>query len=289
VTNGSNKSKGSSLGSVGIWLLSYGPAILTILGSTAVALGASFMRLSEIQILQAVVVLVALIGTSLLSERLIEGRRVREKLREMNESLDRVLIYARNVETMGLDNLIIRRRDLPPLEERLSGAKHVSISGGSLFRLVNEYRSLFEQLIESGCHLRFLLTDPDAPGAESLSSAVVYESNDVESYRHQMRVGVAWLTNLASRFPQVCQVKLFALAPPFSIVSVEKGDNSSSIQVELYPFRLPARDRPMFQLDKHRNPRLHTLFSSQFEAMWDSKFSRSPDTTQSPGAARSGG
>lgn len=258
-----------------LWLLNNGPAIVTVVGSTALAVAASIITLSELQILQAVVVLLALIGTSLLTERLVEGRGLRERLNEISDQLTQVLKYAREIETASLDDLVIRRRDLPPLEERLSEARQVAISGGSLFRLVNEYQSLFEQLAENGCKLRFLLTDPNVVAAEFLSSVVVYESSDVVTYRAQMRAALSGLTSLASRYPSLCEVKLYTIAPPFSLVIVEKGNDSSTIQVEIYPFRLPARDRPMLLLDKHRDPRLHGLFLGQYEAMWCSKFSRS--------------
>jgi hypothetical protein len=261
------------------WLFHNGPAIITILGCAAVALTASIAHLSEIQLLQAVVALLALIGTSLLTERLIEGRRLRQDMSAIDERLDQVLGYAKHIQTGGLDALVMRRRDLPALEERLNGAKRVCILGGSLYRLANEYRRLFEQLAEGGCKLRFVMTDPEAQAAELLSSAVVYESNDVKTYRTQMQAALSGLLSVASRFPDVCEIRLLAIAPPFSLVIVEKGDDVSTIQVELYPFKLPARDRPMFVLDSRRDPRLHGLFSSQYEAIWCSSFSRDPDRT----------
>lgn len=258
-----------------LWLISNGPAIITVLGSAAVAGAASVLQLSQIQILQAVMALLALIGTSLLTERLIEGRRLRNKLDEIHNRLDQVLTYARDIETTGLDTLVIRRRDLPPLEERLDGAKRIAISGGSLFRLVNEYKNLFEQLAEGGCKLRFLITDPDTSAVEFLSSTVVYESNNVDTYRTQMRTAVSGLLELTSKYPDVCQVKLCAIVPSFSLLVVEKGSETSVIQVELYPYRLPARERPTLLLDSRQDPRLYRLFSSQYEAMWNSDFSRS--------------
>jgi hypothetical protein len=259
------------------WWLNNGPAIATMVGSVALALAASFLDLSELRILQAIVALLALIGTSLLTERLIEGRTLRQKLSTIDERLDQVLLYTNNVKMGGLDSLVIRRRDLRPLEERLNGAKRVSILGGSLFRLINEYQRLFEQLAESGCRMRFLMTDPKTAATEFLSSAVVYESSDIETYRTQMQAALSGLLSLSSRYRDVFEVRLFAFAPPFSLVVVEKGTDSSTIQVELYPFRLPARDRPTLVLDRERDPRLHAVFASQYEAIWSSSFSRTAD------------
>lgn len=255
-------------------VLSYGPAVTTVLGSAGLALAASVMRLTELQILQAVVALLALIGTSLLTERLIEGRGVRRQLAAIDDRLEQALEYARDVEKAGMDKLVIHRRDLAPLEERLYGARGVAISGGSLFRLVNEYCALLEQLAQTGCRLRFLLTDPETSAVQSLGSAVVYECNDIEEYRAQIRTALAGLVALVARYPSVCEVKLFSVAPSFSLMVVDR-EHSSTILVELYPFKLPARDRPMFLLDKQHDPLLHGVFSSQYEAMWSSEFAHS--------------
>jgi hypothetical protein len=275
--NASQSKEKSRTAKAAFWLLNNGPAIITVLGSAALAVSASIIKLSELQILQAVVVLLAMIGTSMLTERLIDGRTTRERLEELTDRLNQVLAHDREIELSGIDSLIIRRRDLPPLEDRLDGAIKVDILGGSLFRLANEYRSLFEKLAESGCKLRFLLTDPETDAAEFLSSAVVYESSDVSTYRAQMRATLVGLCGLTVHYPHSSQVKLYAIAPPFSLVMVEKENEISTIQVELYPFRIPARDRPMFLLEKQRDPRLHRLFASQFEAMWSSEYSRVPD------------
>ena len=126
---------------------------------------------------------------------------------------------------------------------------------------------------QTGCRLRFLLTDPETSAAQSLGSAVVYECNDVEAYRIQIRSALTGLLGLVSRYPEVCEVKLFSVAPSFSLMVVDR-EHSSTILVELYPFKLPARDRPMFLLDRQRDPRLHGVFSSQYEAMWSSEFAR---------------
>ena len=249
------------------------PAIITVIGSVGLTLFASMLNLSEMNILQAVVGLLALIGASLLMEKLIEVRALRKSLNGISGQLGEALDYIHHLEDASPDDLITIIRDLPSLEERLEGAKQVFISGGSLYRLANEYQNMFEKLAENGCKLRFLLANPDGPSIESLSSGVVYESSDPESYRAQVRSSVATLTKLASRYPTLCEVRLYTLPPSFSLMIVEKEKDTSTILVEIYAFRLPTRDRPMLFLDKQRDPRLHELFSSQFKAMWESKFS----------------
>jgi len=255
------------------WLLSNGPAIVTVLGSATIAIVSSVVDLSQVHFFQAILALLALIGTSLVTEKLMEGRFLRNQLKNIDSRLEQVLAN----ENVGLDSLVVSRRDLPPLETRLIGAKRIAISGGSLFRLVNEYKNLFEQLAQGGCQLRFIMTDPDTDAAEFLSAAVSYESNSVDAYRAHMRDALTGLSMLVQRFPHSCQLRLSTVAPPFSLVMVERDATKSTIQVELYPFSIPARDRPIFLLNQEEDPRLFNFFSSQFETLWNAKFSRSHD------------
>lgn len=254
------------------WILANGPAIITVFGSAVLAILSSIISLSTTQILQLVLILLALIGTSLITEKLIDGRELRTRLRDIDLKIDNFIAHTQSLESEGLDSFVIRRRDLPPLEERLDGAKRISISGGSLFRLINEYQNLFEELLESGCFLRFLMTDPSSPAAETLSLAVVYESANVEIYRNQMQMALTSLKALVEQYPDTCQIGLSKLAPPFSLVIVDKANNSSSIQVELYSFRTPARNRPLVQISPDKEPKLYSFFSSQFELIWESDF-----------------
>ena len=256
-------------GSRGLWLLVHAPAVITVVGSAVLAAVVNVAEFTEIQALQAVLGLLALIGTSLLTERIVEGRNLRGKLGDINRRLSEVLEYARDIETVGLDKLIEPRREMPRLEKRLDGAKRVAISGGSLAFLMGNYQYIFERLAEDGCKLRFLVTDPESAAAEFFNAAVAYENRDVQTNRETLRSSVADLLALAARYPGVCEVKVCTIPPPFSILQVEKGNDSSLIQVEIYPYKVPAMDRPTLVLDKKHDPRLHAFFAAQFEGLWN--------------------
>ncbi len=262
-----------------LWLMSNGPGVVTVIGSAVVAVLASVVHFSTEALLQIVLLLMALIGTSLVTERLVEGRRDRERITSISSRLDTVVSFTRN-ENVSLDDVIVTRRELPPLEERLVGATHIMVSGGSLARLSNEYRSMFERLARDGCQLRFVMTNPASPGAEFLSAEVSYESRNLDAYRANMQDAAAGLTDLAHRFPGLCEVRTYDAAPPFSLMVIVKPD-SSSAQVELYTVRLPTRDRPILLTSSASSPRLCTLFTEQFEALWESPLTHpvAPDST----------
>jgi hypothetical protein len=266
---------GARRSSFTFWLLLNGPAIITVLASSTFAVLAWVLTFTPAQSFQIILALLALIGTSLLTEKLIESRALRDRLQDIDHRLERVLA-AQIPDPNTFDRLIQSRRDLPPLEERLLGATRIAISGGSLFRLVNEYQSLFEQLAQSGCQLRFIMTDPNSHAAEYLSVAVSYESSNVDTYRAHMRYTLAALSDFGRRFPQNCHVKLCSLALPFSLLRVDR-DLGQSIQVELYPLSVPARDRPILLFEERTDPRLFSFFSTQFETLWNNQFTLTYD------------
>lgn len=276
MTDNSAKQPKRSFSGVLLWVLSNGPTILAVLGGAIVSVVATTAQLTEAQVLQTILALVTLIGASLLTEKLIEGRASSKKLDEIVQSVADIARHEDELRKGGLDALIIRRRDLAPLEERFEDAKRVSICGGSLSRLVNEYKVEFERLAQNGCHLRFLVADPDTEAANVLSTTVVYESNNAETYRATMKAAITSLVELAKRYPGTCEVRLCGFAPSFSIVAIDKGTTASRIQVELYAFRVPARDRPTLVLDRKVSPRLYEQFNSQFETMWTSDLCRQP-------------
>jgi hypothetical protein len=269
----------------GVWLLNNGPGIVTVLGSAVVAVLASVVRFSTEALLQIVLLLLALIGTSLVTERLVDGRRSREQLGSISSRLDAVVSFTRG-DDVSLDDVVVSRRQLPPLEERLVGATHVMISGGSLSRLSNEYRSLFERLAGQGCRLQFVMTNPASSGAELLSTEISYESRNLDAYRSYMRDSVAGLADLAGQFPDRCEVRTYDAAPPFSLMVIVKPD-ASNAQVELYTLGLPACDRPILLTSSASSPRLCALFTEQFDALWNSPLSNpipvgAPDTGRRP-------
>jgi hypothetical protein len=251
-----------------LWVVTNGPSVVTVIGSAVIAILASVVHFSTEALLQIVLLLMALIGTSLVTERLVEGRKDREQITSISSRLDTVVSFTRN-ENVSLDDVLVTRRQLPPLEGRLVGATHIMVSGGSLARLSNEYRSLFEGLARQGCQLQFVMTNPGSAGAEFLSTEISYESRNLDAYRSYMQDAAAGLTDLAHRFPDLCEVRTYDAVPPFSLMIIVKPD-SSSAQVELYTLGLPARDRPILLTSSANSPRLCTLFTEQFEALWAS-------------------
>lgn len=69
---------------------------------------------------------------------------------------------------VGLEELAFTRKELKPLEARLSPAQKITITGGSLYRLSDEYYAFFESKLKNGCQLEIIMVKPYSYAANLL-------------------------------------------------------------------------------------------------------------------------
>ncbi|PRY74533.1 hypothetical protein CLV80_11751 [Yoonia maritima] len=250
-----------------VFLLRDSPPVLTLFACIGLTTAASFYQLTSETILQGLLAVNVLIAATLLSERWFVNRENRNMIEKIGDDVtvlgDRISLPT----NVGLDSLVGSRKVLPPLEGRLAGSTSLKISGGSLFRLANEYRSLFEELAEQGCSIQLVVCHPDSDAVERLCNEVVYESDDIEAYRHQCRSALRLFEALAEKYDHV-EVRTCDIAMSFSILAVEKLAGESSASIELYAYKVPARNRPMLHATKAASPDFHAMAVSQFDSVW---------------------
>lgn len=250
------------------------PPILTVVGAIVIATVSWFYTITDTQLLQAVVALLALIGTTLITERLIEVRSIKSEIQKNRSVFEEYIEESLEGKSKNFDQTVIRRRDLEPLEDRLHGAKKVSILGGSLFRLTNEYKKVFEDLLREGCQLRFLMVDPASTALDVLGTVVVYEISDIDTYRSHSKASFGVLAELIKQYPKQCSVRFCDYPPSFSMVQIQKADSDAVVQLEMYPINVPARDRPTFIFDVSKEPKLYGFYADQFDKAWQEPYSK---------------
>ena len=118
--------------------------------------------------------LLGLIATAVVSEKYFKLSKISKGIKDIQLSLER--------NSQGLDEIAFTRKELKPLESRLSEAKRITITGGSLYRLSDEYYAFFESKLKKGCQLEIIMVKPYSHAADLLCDNVVYETNDHEQY-----------------------------------------------------------------------------------------------------------
>jgi hypothetical protein len=238
------------------------PCLLTVGFSAFVVLKNQFSPMGTDKLLEWVLAVLALLGTSLLVERFTRLRRI-EKITEQTYEL-----LNNGSKLTSLDSIIQNRKSLSPLEERLADAKRIMISGGSLFRLATEYLGFFEDMAAGGCSFQFILVDPESDSAIVVANQIVYEVKNAEAYSANIRMALKNLESLKQKYPKQVDIRLVNYVPPFSLMVCDPHKKNGSIRVELYTMAVPTRERPHFHIRKNAEPQCFKFFLDQYEQLW---------------------
>jgi hypothetical protein len=220
-------------------------------------------KMSAEELLSSVLLILGLLAASILLERFGTLRSMAQMTKETHEYLNN------NAMKPSVDLVVSDRKSLAPLETRLQPAKEIAITGGSLFRLANEYLGYFEHKAEEGCSLKFMLLHPESEASKLVAEYVVYEVKDYNIYDTQLITSLNNLYGLKQRYGALVEIRTYKSVPPFSLLICDPNKDYGSIMVELYTYKVPTRERPQFTLQRSRDPRWYSVFLQQFNQMWE--------------------
>jgi len=132
------------------YVLDYGPVIVTVVVATIVSLASARSGAATGDMLQWVLVVLALLATTQLLDRF----RV---MRDMDAKLDGLI--SRSEGFGGATSFFAER--IPPLEERLSKAKTIGINGMTLSSTSDKLWGTFKQQLADGAKIRLMTIDPE--------------------------------------------------------------------------------------------------------------------------------
>ena len=67
---------------------------------------------------------------------------------------------------VSIDDFFCTRKELAPVEDRFYSANTITITGGSLYRLSDEYYGLFEKKLKNGGRLEIIMVQPFSTAAD---------------------------------------------------------------------------------------------------------------------------
>jgi len=251
------------------------PTILTIVLGAYVVLKNQQKAYDTSALLGWVITLIGLMATALFTERVISIRKIEKNVVETNSFLKL------KEGSPSLDSILRTRKQLPPLEERLKHTKEIRITGGSLFRLSSEYIGFFEDKAKEGCHLKFLLLNPNCTAAKLIAKNIVYEVENYEVYKNNINNALGNLKTLKNKFPEMVQIRISDFIPSYSLFICDPVKQEGNIMVELYTYGVPTRERPHLILLKSREPDWFKFFLKQFDNIWNNQSSKEINAEQS--------
>lgn len=156
------------------------------------------------------------------------------------------------------------------LENDLARARFIGIAGITLSRTVRDYLPLFENRLQSGAHIQFIVIDPDSLASQQ---AIHRSKGGVGDsfYADLIRTTVARVCILAELkdVPGRMELGLLPYAPSFGLLVIDPDEPHGRIVVEIYQHKSLAFN-PTFELDARRDSRWYQFFREQFELLWES-------------------
>lgn len=230
----------------------------TIIASVYIITSSQIEKYDSNTLLLWIIGLLGLIAIASVSEKYFKLTRIEKGVDEIQKSL--------HSTGRGLDNAAFTRKELKPLEERLSDARQLTITGGSLCRLSDEYYAFFEKKLKDGCTIEIIMVEPYSNAANLLCDNIVYETKDHEQYSTKILESLNRFLRLKSEYNASMSIRLTKNVPPFSIIVSDCKTSNACIKVELYSYAVPTRERIQFEVLKD-DSKSFMFFSKQLDTL----------------------
>lgn len=214
----------------------------TIVASIYIITTSQYQEYKTEDLLLWIIGLLGLIATASVSEKYFKLSKIEKSICKIEKIIEK--------PKTGFDVLASTRQKLAPLEERLARANTITITGGSLYRLSDEYYAFFEKKLSSGCQIEIIMVKPNSNAANLLCDNVVYETKDYTEYSRKIEESLKRFLRLKKETNRNIQVRLTNKVPPFSLIVTDEKEANALIKVELYSYSVPTRERMQFEISK---------------------------------------
>ncbi len=207
--------------------------------------------LGRLQVTMAEGVIIALL-TLLSFDALVERLSLLEKIDE-------------KLERWPAQEILRDRSKLIRMEELAAGATEICASGVSLYSIIPPYYDFYLKKLQEGCHLRFMVLNPNSPGAD-IFNATQRVQTAVDDIKTSLKFLDALLRYEKTRGK--CEVRLSQFHLPFSMVIIDGQKDNGSMISEVLVYKRSLPDRPHLYLTKRDHGKWFLFFYNQFETLW---------------------
>jgi len=170
---------------------------------------------------------------------------------------------------------LMRRRDIVPLDGFAESAEGMLIIARTASKVAGR-SSLFQKLLERGCRLRFVVTNPEAfrrNDIEPVTPKPLIGDQALEVFSAELTATMAniqYVRKLSENTPGKVEWRLVNYISNLSFAMVDEGEGRGRIIVELMPYKCEELDRPHIELTSHDpNTYWYDLFKRTCEDIWN--------------------
>lgn len=245
-------------------ILDYGPVILTVMFATATALWAGQASATVVQILQGLLIVLVLLSTTQLIDRM-------RLLRSLEGKLDTLLANRANVPT-EIKRVTESHQRIEDYRELVRSCKKEFIILGTAMRNISVDLEAIGKAAESGKKIRLLMLDPDfldnhpdiclqierVTGLENLAAEVRASVNRIKSFNKNRKAAAA------------LELRVYSAIPTIGAAVSDPHKTFSKMFFELFLYGGSVYNRPRFWLGilENEQPSLYSHVLNQIEQLW---------------------
>lgn len=218
------------------------------------------------EIAKWIVVILALMAISGIVERAFQVNRIQKDSEQSAELLRHW--FATTTDAPFLKTY----DDLPPLPERLEGAKTIWISGRALNSLLGAYGGLLRKMaVEEKSKIRILIVDSGGsiPKAEQQTHQ---GDKSLENFSARAKASEAEISTLCKSLgkkSENVEVKILDYAPRLGILITDPDKQKGIVQVQILLHYKGSAERPIFRLSADKDIAWFNVFVEQYKQLWN--------------------
>jgi hypothetical protein len=237
------------------------PIVATILLATFLAVYSSRETVDEKELMQWVVIILALIGTSLLVDRFFRLRRIDASIRRVDGQLTAYLLKRARATDFFLESL-------PPLAGEVQSSTEMALVGVNLQAFVVEYKNVILQRVQEGARVRVLAVDPQSAAAKRIANPEMELPVEyIEATARMTRHALAWINSERQGSGSV-ELRYVDYVPMFSAYGFNLSSHHGRIAIGLYRQFWSHVARPHMVLTRQDDGYWYEYFAAQVEEAW---------------------
>lgn len=159
------------------------------------------------------------------------------------------------------------RSEMSTIRDMGQKSTEIVVVGIALVTAVVRNLEFFEQKIKDGCHLRFLLLDPESQALQTWS--LVSKHPDVHGDIIQTLKLLSTLVELGEKTKGKCEVRISNVFLPFGIAAFDPTKDTGIMSVEIFAYKRAIGERSHFLLTRVKDSRWFEYYKGQYEQLWN--------------------
>lgn len=243
-----------------LWaIIDYSPVIITVSFGTYVALETERRSVPIEQLLKWILILLVLIATSQLVDKLRSFRLIEKKIQEISINLQR-------------NHSVLRKSpDRLNIQEEAKDASTIDVLAWSGVGLFAQLDGFFEQKVNSGCSIRFIIVNPSSEAANVIYDNSHYKEikTDINSMVERYKKFYLRNKNSSGRI----ELRMVNWVTPYTMIIIDGNKPGGILSLGLNPaYLLTPEDTRRHIIIESQNEREDFLyFSKQYNQLWEDR------------------